>query len=389
MKPSLKILQLASFEGNIGDNANHIGTRRMLKENLEYDLTFTNLEIREFYWKKRQFDDSFVKLANQHDLVMIGGGNYFELWVPNSHTGTSININSNILKEIRTPVLFYSLGCDAGQGVPEENLLRFRGFLDYVLESPRFFVTVRNDGSHGTVERYLGNTYSSKIYRVPDGGFFTTVRDYYHPELPADSRHTLAINLAGDMLDVRFNNGTNSQKISYERFLESFGGFLNTSFNAIPNLHVVFIPHIFRDLNIISDVLGKTDDIYRRKQITVAPYLHGCGAQEYIFDLYKKCDLVLGTRFHANVCPIGLNTPTIGLVNYPQIQLLYEELGLTNRAVHIDQDGFEHALFDQIIASLQNRNELQEIYMDSFNKLKRDIRSSHSLINHWLKTVIS
>ena len=40
-------------------------------------------------------------------------------------------------------------------------------------------------------------------------------------------------------------------------------------------------------------------------------------------------------RFHANVCPIGLGTPTIGLVNYPQVKLLYEELNLENRFVDV------------------------------------------------------
>ena len=128
----LKILHLASFDGNVGDNANHKGSRVFLRKNLGYDIEYTNLEIREFYWNIRKFDEEFVQLSNQHDVVMIGGGNYFELWVENSYTGTSLNLSREILEKINSPIVFYALGCDAGQGVPEENVLKFKAFLDYL-----------------------------------------------------------------------------------------------------------------------------------------------------------------------------------------------------------------------------------------------------------------
>ena len=87
-KQTLRVLHLASFAGNIGDLANHAGARRMLAERLGFALKFTDLEIREFYWKQRSFDDAFVAYANSFDLLIIGGGNYFELWVDHSaHPG--------------------------------------------------------------------------------------------------------------------------------------------------------------------------------------------------------------------------------------------------------------------------------------------------------------
>ena len=66
-KKKLRVLHFASFAGNIGDLANHAGARRMLNENLGFTLEFTDLEIREFYWSQRSFDDAFVAYANSFD----------------------------------------------------------------------------------------------------------------------------------------------------------------------------------------------------------------------------------------------------------------------------------------------------------------------------------
>jgi len=42
--PPLRIAQLASFRGNLGDNANVVGTRLLLRRNLRREIAFTNLE---------------------------------------------------------------------------------------------------------------------------------------------------------------------------------------------------------------------------------------------------------------------------------------------------------------------------------------------------------
>jgi len=113
---ALRILHVASFSGNIGDNANHMGFRPWFETLAGRPVQWTNLEIREFYWRERVWDDSFVAMANAHDLVVIGGGNYFELWVETSPTGTSIAIEPQTFAKITTPVVFNALGVDPGQG---------------------------------------------------------------------------------------------------------------------------------------------------------------------------------------------------------------------------------------------------------------------------------
>ena len=105
----INILHIASFTGNIGDNINHIGFRPWLEKLIGLEVLWTSLEIRKFYWNQTNWDQSFVDYANSFDLVVIGGGNYFELWVDKSPTGTSIEIEPFLFEKIKTPVFFNAL----------------------------------------------------------------------------------------------------------------------------------------------------------------------------------------------------------------------------------------------------------------------------------------
>ena len=74
----IRILQLASFSGNIGDNISHIGFKNLLNQ-LHLDLDITRLEIRKFYNNynlsdKRFFNQELISEINSYDGCIIGGG---------------------------------------------------------------------------------------------------------------------------------------------------------------------------------------------------------------------------------------------------------------------------------------------------------------------------
>lgn len=374
----LKVLHLASFSGNIGDNANHAGARSQFAQNLSFQLDFTELEIREFYWKQRFFDEDFISYANQFDLLLIGGGNYFELWVESSRTGCSIDLPPELLAKIRCPVLFYGLGVDAGQGVPEICLQRFREFMDYLLADDRFFVAVRNDGAVDTLEKYLGEHYARAVSAVPDGGFFVKPGAYNLPEF-ANFPRNIVINLAGDMLDMRFKGSENL--LSADGFFKEFAYCLEQLLKANPDLNIVFVPHIFRDYAPISSVLEFLPDNLRRRRIAVAPYLVGTVGGDRQFSLYQQASLVLAMRFHANVCPLGMGVPTLGLVCYPQIDHLYRELNLSALAVDVTSAGFSARLIDQAQLALSGEHADSHLITSA---LLLSIKATHKKIDAWL-----
>lgn len=382
MKKKLKVLHVASFIGNVGDNANHKGSKFLREQFLDYEFVITRKEIREFYWKEWIFNSQdFVNEANSYDLVMIGGGNYFELWVENSETGTSIDIGLEYLKKIDKPILFYSLGCDLGQGVPQINIEKFRIFLDYLTNCKKYFVSVRNDGALSNIEKIYDHRYYDKIVEIPDGGFFTRVENLNHFEIENEKMNIL-INVAGDMPEVRFP-GTDG-KISYEDFTKEFAeAIVKLSFEHDNNINFIFVPHIFKDIKTSYDIINNINDNIRRFNVKVAPYLIGDKGHDYIFSLYNQVDLVLGMRFHSNVCSYALKKNVIGLVNYTQIFNLYTNID-SHEYVEVNKEGFKTSLVDKIKEHLNNKKIFEDFSSQLIDTLFQEARVEYMKLNNWL-----
>jgi polysaccharide pyruvyl transferase WcaK-like protein len=121
-----------------------------------------------------------------------------------------------------------------------------------------------------------------------------------------------------------------------------------------------------------------------RKRITVAPYLHGEGAEEYIFNIYKKCDLILGNRFHSNVCAIGLGVPSVGLLNYPQIEKLYADLKLIDRLIQVNKQ-FKNDLKEITLSSLLESKTISENYNRKVYSLKETADTFQKKLLKWFQ----
>lgn len=382
----INILHVASFHGNIGDNANHNGLRNKLKEILDNQITFNEIEMREFYqsWNTRSFNTSeFIQLCNSHDLVIIGGGNFFELKWDYSYTGTTINISENTLSKIKTPMLFFGLGCDIGKGSNESTIKKFGDFLQTVTSSNQFMVTFRNDGSISTLEGLYGKRYSRKVHKVADGAFFMDIGQKKLPFLVSKNRRGIGINLACDMEDVRFN-----KNLTYGEFVNEYAKFLNDFLQENRDYDILFFPHIYSDLKITSDIMNKLNDQFRRYRLTVAPYLSGQGAEQIIFGMYQECDVILGMRFHSNVCAIALNIPTIGLSSYKKIDDLYEELNLFDRVIHVNKEGFNDRLSHMLNETLKNRQQIKKEYEQVLNRIDIENNCFYNELKKWIHSKV-
>jgi hypothetical protein len=376
LKRRLRALHLASFAGNIGDLANHAGARRILAERLGFVFEFTNLEIREFYWKQRSFDDAFVDFANSFDLLIIGGGNYFELWVEDSATGTSIDISSNHLAKLKVPTLFFALGVDIGQGYSAQSVQRFNAFMATVLGRPDMFVCVRNDGSTRALCKVLGDQIAGSISTMPDGGFFAHPGD--HCKSHSHGRR-IGINIAGDMLDRRFDRGLDT-----ESFLRELADAFCTLIDINPDLHLDLVPHIWRDTVLIGRLLPLIPDPYLRRHVAVARLDPSENGLASFLQSYRDCDLVLGMRFHANVCPIGMGVPVRGLLNYPQIEYLFEEIDMTDRLIDVRDAGFGNEIVEAVVSDLINLSKQRQFCTQRVTQLSKQAYATLSQVDEWL-----
>lgn len=377
----LSILHVGSFLGNIGDNANHQGFRPWFERLLNCPIDWQEFEIRNVYRKSAAFDSRFADAANEADLVVIGGGNYFEMWVESSPTGTSISIEDDVFSKIKTPILFNALGVDEGQGVTDTTLQKFRRFLVRLLGSDQYLVSVRNDGARATLDKYASGSPLDRVVALPDGGFFADYSSCRKAEGAARIGTKITVNLAGDMLERRFPGGA---LLDYQGFLSEFADVLRRTDEAISGLRIVLVPHVFADVRVYADLLARLPDRLRREQVRVAAYDNGPAAAYAAFSEYLDANVVVAMRFHANVVPIANGVPTIGLSCYDQIPHLYRELELERHAINVRSPGYGALLADRIQYMTTGQAEIKAELAGVMAAIKAMRNTAEAAIGPWL-----
>ena len=319
----MRILHIASFLGNIGDNFNHLGTRSLLEDEIG-DIKWTTLEIRETFRGLYSFNDEFANHCNTFDAVIFGGGNFFELWVDRSVNNTSVDIPFEVLAKIHVPFYFFALGVDPGMGVSERGIQKFSDWVRFVNKQSNLHLSVRNDGAYSTLSSLFDRTVADSFKRLLDGGFLVKSDQFNLVEHQPDVKF-IGINIAGDMLDIRFND-----EMRYEEFILEFARLLEDFLIENTVYQVILLPHIFRDLRVISDLLELLDDKIRRERIRISPLEQDNTGMLRLVEEYNKCEIILGNRFHSNVIGLILEKDLFGMYNYRQIKYLFDELGLQN-----------------------------------------------------------
>lgn len=364
----IKILHVASFIGNIGDNASHKGFYNLLNEILN-SFIIEKIEIRKFYKNyskpdKMFFDEDFIRHVNKFDVCFIGGGGFLDYWVENSQTGTTIDISPEILKNLKTPTVFTSIGSNPHKKIPHNNLNKFKYFLDKAIQNKKINFAFRNDGSMDTMKKNFGVKYLDNFTEILDHGFFYESNNYHERIL--DKKY-VAINITNDQLDMLKAKNIDLDIENYYNQLKIIVEFIVYNLK----LHVVFLPHIYSDLKAITKLLDVLNDDLIRNNITVAQYMQDFKGAESLFSIYQNSEVVIGTRFHANVCSLALGKPTIGLVVLNRVKYLYDFFGIPNNAIKIDKYFSEN-----VIQILQNLETLSE---DVLNKKKQETKFFYEL----------
>lgn len=344
----LRILHIASFTGNIGDNASHIGLYRILQTILGDSFEVERLEIRKFYKNyslpdKMCFDDEFAKKANSVDLLIIGGGGFLDYWVPKSETGTTIDISEKVLSKISVPTFFVSVGSIPHKPVPEGNVEKFHHFLQVLSNKDNVRMAVRNDGSIYEINRLFGNEFKGRIDEILDNGFF-----YELPlvDMVISDKPYVAVNSTLDQLTMQ---NRLIGKIDYVAFKNEVSSFLQRIIKET-DYSIVFIPHIFKDLQAFREILEGINDFYIRSRIIIAPYVQGDYGCNMLMSIYKNAKAVVGMRFHANVCPVAMGKRVVGLAALDRVVHMYNSIGRRTDVVSVD-NSFSDTVFERVMAT--------------------------------------
>jgi len=345
----VNILHVASFVGNIGDNASHVGLYYILDQ-LVPKYTIRKMEIRKFYQNyqgsdKQCFDKEFVEYANKFDLLILGGGGFLDYWVENSKTGTTIDISPYLVGKIKVPTLLTSMGCMPHKEVPDGNVKKFRIFLDAILSNNNIRIAVRNDGSLSSLKNDIGGRYSEEIPEILDNGFF--YRCASNANFPV-KRNYAAINITEDQL---FMKSVYRKDINIDKYVKSIAKIVDYICHE-KGLDVVFVPHIYSDIKAIYEVVKQLDNYVVRERVSVAPCIQFDDGANYLFSVYKNSDLTLASRLHSNVCSLAMNVPVIGLATLDRVRYMYDHIGASDRYVSpVSEFHFEvHKKIDRLLA---------------------------------------
>jgi polysaccharide pyruvyl transferase WcaK-like protein len=382
-RKEIRVVQLASFSGNIGDYANHLSFRKWFEKVIDKTVLWTEVEIRDFF-RDKKFDEPFFKSINNYDLFIIGGGNFLELWVEKSQTGTTIDFPSNVFSLINIPIYFNALGVDDGQGICDSAKQHFSDFINKILENENCLFSVRNDGSFDCISRFPDIKLISKVYKTPDAGFFYFDHfNYDNEEKPDKSLLKITINLACDLKDIRFPSS------SYDNFVKIFPKILLDSLNIRSlNYEITFVPHIYSDLIIISDVLKNVPEEVRRRNIVVASLGFGERYAQRSIRHYAESRLNIGMRFHSNILSYSAGVNTIGLSSYPQISKLYAEINLPNEFIDLRSASWESDLHVLLNHKLGVGSKHAEVTNKVKNLVFSQRDSFENILLEWLEKVL-
>jgi polysaccharide pyruvyl transferase WcaK-like protein len=377
MPKKIRVLRLASFAGNMGDVINHHGSVSFFNKVFDSNFEFFNLEIRD-YFKKKNFDTSFVKLVNSYDIFVIGGGGYLETWVKNKTSSTTLDFSDKVIQSIKIPVIFYALGVNSWQGFSSNSKKRFSLFLKKIIDKKNIFFTVRNDGSFSQLKSFLDKSLLKKVSVVGDGAFF--LDSFKKKKTLKKKNFVLGINLASDLFEFRFKN-----KKNYKNFIKETSLFFSKALSFDEKMKIILIIHVWSDYKIVSDLLATLPDHLRRRCIEVSQFNPSVNGIEDFFKIINSCDIIMGNRFHSNISSLISGVPTIGLVNFPQILCLYKELNLKNMTVNMKSKNLSEKLFKKFLFFKENRKKIIHLQNEKVKNVRKNSFLQANKIKQWLK----
>lgn len=338
-----RIMHIASFKGNVGDIVNHHGFTESLREVCEEELFFEKIEIRDFYRnsKKRSFDLKFAEEINQYDVLVLGGGGFFDVRWNDSFTGTTIDMDKDFIHAINIPVIVNAMGVhNLGDERFKEASERFINFINYVKTKGNWFLSFRNDGSIKRFINQYGSDAAKGIEVVPDNGF--VFREHVSIWNRKDDSITIGFNVSNDLFVHDFLSGCSEADI-YEGIVDAI------RYCCEKNYKVQLFVHTPQDIEMVHMIYKRLDDAYFRYNIIIAPYrpLDVEGTRQ-LAEYYKSCDVVVAMRFHANILGLQNEVPTVGLAGHEQISDLYEEINLQKYCIKVGEPDWKNKVLNCI-----------------------------------------
>lgn len=358
----MNVIHLASFGGNYGDVLNHQGFYNTVGNALGFD-TVNQIEVRRFYKnaspkERLLFNDDFLKEINKHDLFVIGGGGFFDAKWAYSNTGTTIDFSDSFIDGISIPVVVNGMGYhEFYEETTPEVCKKFQIFIEKII-AKGWFLSFRNDGSIKRFRNRYGHTFDGSIKVVPDNGFFGVNVDSITPVKLPSAKKTIGLCLTNDLFTKAYNGALNTDIFNSE--------ILGVLEKLSERYQIVLFAHTPDDVVRVGQYFEDLPNSIKRYNIVVCPYMpNGTDSINEMARYYSVCDVIVGMRFHSLIMGLQLGKPTIALANHSQIGDFYEELGLENYRILLNNEDFD----GQFLKLIEKVQQNQKICLDIKNVL--------------------
>lgn len=284
-------------------------------------LEWHRLDIRRVWRSDRNLGLRIKGAGERFDLIIMGGGNFWEMWDSSSRNGTSLNVSYEELRREGIPVFFNALGAEVERGVSPQARTVFLAELEKYKDDPQFFVSVRNDGSISNLRNLGVDTTSITI--LPDHAFFLST------ELKTDKSNgnvpRVLLNLAKDMNEVRY-----SGSLDYPSFVKKLSEVLADIYSQA-EFELMFFAQIPSDIEVGNDVFRSLPDAMIRENGSMVYPNYTNNLQVDFLNFFNQADLVVAQRFHSNIMALASEADLIGISNHSKVNGLHVEAETQNR----------------------------------------------------------
>lgn len=364
----MNIIHLASFGGNFGDVLNHQGFYNTVGKALCFNAV-KQIEVRRFYKnasieERLYFNDDFVNEVNKYDLFVVGGGGFFDAKWSYSNSGTTIDFSDSFIDGIKIPVMINGMGYhEFYEDTTSEVCNKFQRFIEKIIQKG-WFISFRNDGSLNRFRNRYGNLYDNNIISVPDNGFFGVIPSEVNPvKLPGECNKTIGLCLTNDLFTKAYNGVIDTE--SFNTIILEVLKKLSEDYN------IVLFTHTPDDVVRVGRYFESLPNSIKRYKVVICPYTpNGPVSITEMSRYYMACDVIVGMRFHSLIMGLQLGKPTIALANHSQIGDFYQELGLEDYRVILNNKQFDKQLYS-LIELVQNDDIVCQNINNVLNRVRR------------------
>ena len=272
----MRILHIASFDGNFGDRVSHEGFRKLIGQ-VSHNNLITELEIRNFYLNMNP-SVTISDFLNEHhinfDKIVIGGGGFLTQRSEYSDMASCsiIDLNKDLINKIGNKLIFYSIGYEGESSSSAELLDRMKTYLND-LKGNGCVLILRDD---------FGNQKHANDFKL----YMDSAYHAFEFNQKNSQREALGLVLSGSVKPSPSNDlfiqKEIDKSISDERPIK-------------------FFSHTHYDYARIGGFISKYNDIKARKLFEVIPASNKGIKLKAVFSKYKKCEILYSERFHGAI----------------------------------------------------------------------------------------